>query len=224
MATHGTSEPALEAEVKKEIKTFERRALMIAAALVVLIGGGMATFAYLAVSSSQVYIDKAVIQAPEVDLAPTQGGIVRNVFVTEGETIPPNTVVAQVGDELVKSAAGGLVISAANDIGESVAPGTPVVKVIDPSELRVVGQVDENKGLSSIHVGDTAKFTVDAYGGQSFTGVVSEVSPTSHASGVVFDISNERSTQSFDIKISYDPSKDPQFRNGMSARIWIYTK
>jgi len=213
-----------ETEIKNEVKSMERRVLMIAAGIIVVVGGGIAAVSYFAVSSQEVYIDKAAIQAPEVDLAPSVSGILRNVFVNEGDTVPPNTVVAQVGNELVKSTAGGLVISASQDIGKNVAAGTPVVTMIDPAELRVVGQVDETKGLASLAVGDSARFTVDAFGGESFTGVVDEISPTSHASGVVFNISDQRQTQTFDVKVRYDITKYPQFRNGMSARIWVYTK
>jgi len=211
-------------EVARDIKKFEQRVLMLAVALVVVVGGAIAGVAYVAVSNKVVSIDKADISAPTINLAPTISGVLQNMYVTEGETIPPNTVVAQVGDELLKSTAGGLVISAEQNIGENVAAGTPIVETIDPAQLRVVGQIDENKGLSSIAVGDTAKFTVDAFGSQSFTGVVSEVSPTSHASGVVFNISDQRQTQTFDVKVSYDVATYPQFKNGMSARIWIYTK
>lgn len=213
-----------ETEVKQEVKTLERRILMVAAGLVIVIGGGIAAAAYFAVSSQVISIDKAQIEAPQVDLAPVHGGVLQNVFVNEGDTVPPGTVVAQVGNELVKSTAGGLVISASKDIGKNVAPGTPVVSTIDPSQLRVVGQIDENKGLSDIAVGDQAVFTVDAFGGTKFSGVVSEISPTSHASGVVFNISDQRETQTFDVKVSYDTAAHPEFRNGMSARISIYKK
>jgi len=211
-------------EVDQELKTFERRVMMLAAAVIIVIGGGIAAASYLLVSSGQVPIDKSQIEAPQVDLAPTVSGVLQNIFVEEGQEIAPNTVVAQVGDQLIKSTAGGLVISASKDIGKNVAIGTPVVSTIDPTQLRVVGQVDENKGLSSIAVGDAARFTVDAFGGQTFPGVVEEVSPTSHASGVVFDISDQRQTQTFDVKVYYDTATYPQLKNGMSARIWVYTK
>jgi multidrug resistance efflux pump len=217
-------EQEIKEEVNHEVKTFERRILMLAAAVVLVVGGGIAAVSYFLVSSGQISIDKSQISAPQVDLAPTVSGVLQNIFVEEGQTISPDTVVAQVGNQLIKSTAGGLVISASKDIGENVAAGTPVVSTIDPGELRVVGQMDENKGLSSIAVGDAVRFTVDAFGGQTFSGVVDEVSPTSHASGVVFNISDQRQTQTFDVKVYYDTAKYPQLKNGMSARIWIYTK
>ena len=202
----------------------KRLPLMVAAAIVVVIGGGIAGIAYFAVSSQQVYIDKATIDAPSVTLSPSAPGVLNHIYVSAGDTVPPNTVVAEVGTELLKSVSGGLVISADDDEGATIAAGTPVVTLIDPSQLRVVGQLDEDKGLADVAVGDRAVFTVDAVGGRQFQGVVDEVSPTAHAGDVVFSISDQRETQSFDIKVAFDQSAYPELKNGMSARIWIYKK
>ena len=77
-----------------------------------------------------------------------------------------------------------------NNIGKSVGPTDTVVATIDPNALRVVGELDENKGLNLIKVGDPVSFTVDAFGGQEFTGVVDEIAPTANQTGIVFNISN----------------------------------
>jgi hypothetical protein len=53
-------------------------------------------------------------------------------------------------------------------------------------------------------------------------GIVDEVSPTSRASDVVFNISDQRPTNQFDVKVRFDPSEYPELKNGMSARIWVY--
>jgi hypothetical protein len=103
-------------------------------------------------------------------------------------------------------------------------PGSPVVSMIDPSQLRIIGKIDEDKGLSRIKVGDPAIFTIDAFGSTEFTGIVDEVSPTSNQSGVVFSISDKREIKQFDIKVRYDTLLYPQFKNGMSAKLRIYAK
>ncbi|MBI3573793.1 HlyD family efflux transporter periplasmic adaptor subunit [Candidatus Kaiserbacteria bacterium] len=216
-----TSE-TLQEEVKTEVKNLERRVVMIAIGFVLVAGGGIAALAYLSATNTTVYIDKSDIEAPEVDLAPTTPGVLRNVFVEEGQLIAANTIVAQVGNELIKSTSGGLVISASKDTGKNVAAGSPVVKVIDPRELRAVGRLAEDKGLADVKVGEQARFTVDAFGGKQYEGVVSEVSPTSRDSDVVFSISDKRETKEFDVKVYFDPGTYPELKNGMSARIWIY--
>ncbi len=73
-------------------------------------------------------------------------------------------------------------------------------------------------------VGDPAAFTVDAFGSNRYQGIVDEVSPTSRASDVVFDISSQRPTNEFDVKVRFDPTKYPELKNGMSARIWVYPR
>ncbi len=96
--------------------------------------------------------------------------------------------------------------------------------MIDPNQLRVVGKIDENKGLSSIKIGDPATFTVDAFGGTEFTGIVDEISPTSDQSSVVFSISDKREIKQFDLKVRYDIALHPEFKNGMSAKLRIYAR
>ncbi|MDE1924751.1 MAG: HlyD family efflux transporter periplasmic adaptor subunit [Patescibacteria group bacterium] len=196
--------------------------LAVAACIVFIIGGGIAALSYLAASSKTVYIDNAQIEAPLVDLSPTAPGVLKEVYVTEGQTVPPNTVVAEVGTELIKSTAGGLVVTVNNNIGKQVSPTDIIVETIDPAQLRVVGQVQEDKGLVDINVGDKASFTVDAFGSTKFEGVVSEVAPTAKSSDVVFNVSNQRQEQNFDVKVQYDTAQYPQLKNGMSAKIWVY--
>lgn len=196
--------------------------LMVAAAIVVVIGGGIAGLAYVGVSSQQVYIDKSAVSAPAIPLAATAPGTLKAVYVSPGDTIAANTVVAEVGTELVKSTVAGLVISTNDNIGSQVSAGSPIVTMIDPTALRVVGQLDENKGLTDIKVGDRAQFTVDAFGGQKFEGVVDEISPTANSGDVVFNVSDKRQTQTFDVKVAFDRTKYPDLKNGMSARIWVF--
>jgi multidrug resistance efflux pump len=205
-----------------EKKSISPKVLALAAFIVVVIGGGIGAIAYLAASSHTVYIDKAQIEAPIVDLSPTSPGTLNDVYVQVGQTLPQDTVVASVGTELIKSTSGGLVISVNNNIGQTVGPTDVVVATLDPTQLRVVGQVVEDKGLVDIKVGQTAEFTVDAFGSQKFYGVVDEVSPTSEASDVVFSVSDNREEQNFDVKIKFDTSAYPQLKNGMSAKVWVY--
>ena len=204
-------------------RSFDRSILFLAIGILIVIGGGAAGAAYIATSNSRVYIDQSTIDAPTIDLSPIQGGVLRGIYVTPGQVVTPGTTLAQVGVELIKTSQGGLVISTTGDVGDAVAPHQTVVEMIDPSSLRVVGEIDENKGLSRIKVGDPVTFTVDAFGGKKYTGVVDEVSPTSNQSGVVFNISSQRQEQQFDVKARFDVSAYPELKNGMSARMWVYT-
>ncbi|HEV3245305.1 MAG TPA: efflux RND transporter periplasmic adaptor subunit [Candidatus Paceibacterota bacterium] len=203
-------------------KEITRRQWIITGIVVFAIIAAAGGFIYWYTTSQSVYIDSASIKAPEIDLSPSQPGTLENVYVNEGDTVPENFTVARVGDQLIQTTVAGIVISVPDTVGAQVSPGQTVVAMIDPTQLRVVGEIDENKGLSLIKVGDPVTFTVDAFGSQQFSGVVDEIAPTSNASGVVFNISDSRQTQQFDVKARFDTTAYPQLKNGMSARMWVY--
>jgi multidrug resistance efflux pump len=207
---------------QKEAKKTDRRVLILAAFLIVIVGGAIAALAYIAAGSKTVYIDKAQIHAPSIFLSPTAQGTLREVDVRPGDIVAPNAVVAQVGNELIKTTSGGLVISVNDNVGKLVSAGDTVVEMIDPTALRVVGEVQEDKGLVAIQPGERAIFTVDAFGGTQYDGVVDEVSPTAQSGDVVFSVSDKRQEQNFDIKIRFDIIAHPELKNGMSAKIWVY--
>lgn len=200
----------------------DKRVLALAAFIVVVIGGAIAGTGYFLTANKTVYIEDARVDAPVVELAPTTQGILRALNVNEGDIVPPNTAVAQVGVELIKSASGGLVIATHGDIGMLVNPGETVVEMIDPAQSRIVARIQEDKGLSDIKPGQVVRFTVDAFGGEEFTGIVDEVSPVSRSGDVVFSISDKRQEQDFDVKIKYDTAAHPLFKQGMSAKAWVY--
>jgi multidrug resistance efflux pump len=212
-------------ENEKKSGTGSRRVLIIwiVAALIVLGGGGAGIYYY--VSSKTVYIDLSQIQAPLINLSPMNSGVLEALYVNDGDMVAANQPIAEVGDEIVQAQTAGEIVSVDNDIGEYMntltGQGT-VATMIDPTQLRVVGNLDENKGLADIQVGDPATFTVDAFGSEVFKGVVDEVSPTSEQSDVVFNISDERPTNQFAVYVRFDPTVYPQLKNGMSAKIWVY--
>ena len=144
--------------------------------------------------------------------------------MAEGQTIPANTPVALVGTELIKSKVAGTVTNIQNQVGTTFSPGQAIVTMVNPVQLRVVGTIDENKGLDRIQVGQPATFTVDAFGSKQYQGIVDEISPSANSADVVFNISNARETQQFNIKERFDPTQYPELKNGMSAKLTIFTK
>lgn len=199
-----------------------RLAVFGGAGLFILVVAGVS--AYFILAGNQVAIDTASISAPLINLSPTSSGRLNAVYANEGDILPADAPVALVGTEVIKTKIAGLIVQVNNTIGAQVAPGQPVVEMIDPSQLRVVGRIDETKGLAQIQIGDLVTFTVDAFGGKSFAGIIDEIAPTSNQSGIIFNISNQRQTQQFDVKARFDTNEYPQLKNGMSARMWIHTK
>lgn len=192
--------------------------------LAVLIIGGTAGVAYWLTSMGRIYTDKAIVSASVTTISPSSAGILQEIYVNVGDVVGPNVVVARVGNELLKTTATSIVTDTNTSIGATVAPGTPVVKVVNPDDLRVVAHIDEDKGLSTIKIGDQAIFTLDAFGSRTFQGVVDEISSSARQEDVVFNISDKRQINQFDVKIRYDVSMYPQIKNGMSSKVWIYNK
>lgn len=198
-----------------------RNRLMILALLAFLTAGVVALF-YVSLSKNRVYVEKSSIEAPAVDLSSGNGGTLQKLYVSAGDEVRADEAVAQIGNEIVKSRDAGLIISVQNEIGKYFSPGESVVSMINSSDLRVIARVEEDKGLSSVAVGQKVTFTVDAFGSKEYSGIVDEVSPTARSGDVVFNISTARQEQEFNTKIRFDTNEYPELKNGMSAKAWIY--
>ncbi len=199
-----------------------RNAMTLGLALLVVIA--VIGLAYWKITQNQVYTDKADIEAPSITISAQKEGVIQKILVSEGQKIPANTSVAQVSDQILKNKDAGIVISAEDNVGKTVTSGEPIVTLIDPSELRVVAHLDEDKGLRDVQVGQNVLFTIDAYGSKKYFGVVDAIGSTSRQSGIVFNISDQREVKQFDVKIRFNPEQYPELKNGMSAKVTIYTK
>jgi len=198
-----------------------RKTIMILTGVGFLAAGILAIL-YIYLNQSRIYVENSFVVAPEVFLSSQNGGILERLYVSEGNSVEANEVVAEVDQELVKSKESGLVISAPNQIGKRFGPNETILTIIKPSDFRVEAHIEEDKGLNEVAIGQRAFFTVDAFGKKQYEGIVDEVTPTSRDQDIVFNISTQRQEQQFNIKIRFDVNKYPELRNGMSAKTWIY--
>lgn len=185
----------------------------------VLLGG----FIFWQSTRNTISIEDSYVQAPIINLSPDTAGTLNALYVSEGQTVAANTPIALVGTDIVDSKESGLIITTQNTVGQFFAPGQTIVSMIHPEDLEVVGTIDENKGLDEIHPGQKATFTVDAFGSKKYVGVVDSVGSTADDTGVLFSISDKRPTETFDVKVKYDVAAYPELKNGMSAKITVYT-
>ncbi len=221
MNEENTQKEKVEIKIKKSAftKPWVQSVTGLVAIIVLLV-----VFYFWRILSNQIKIENSFIDAPIINLSSTTTGILDELYVTTGQEILPNTPVAKVGNETIFSKIGGIIVSINNQQGQVFSPGTPVVSMIDPNQERVVGRVDENKGLSDVKVGQIVTFTVDAFGSKKYSGVVAEISPISEENGALFSISDTRPVKQFDIKVLYDVKAYPEIKEGMSAKITIYKK
>ncbi|MFT4595068.1 MAG: HlyD family secretion protein [Bacteroidia bacterium] len=114
-------------------------------------------------------------------------------------------------------------------VGTSQMQGSEIMKIADLNEMEVLVEVNEND-IIRVGLGDTCDIEVDAYLGEDFKGIVTNIANSAMSSGMGTDqITN------FEVKVrvlrnSYEglanekqPDQSP-FRPGMSATVDIRTK
>ncbi|MCL4338659.1 efflux RND transporter periplasmic adaptor subunit [Patescibacteria group bacterium] len=175
-------------------------------------------------TTGRVYIDKSLIQAPVIVISPSISGKVQEIDVKEGQNVQNGDTLAVVGSETLRADTDGLIISASDLTGGTVNPQTQLIQMIRPVNLRVAGTIDENKGLNDIRVGQVVSFTIDALPGKTFWGYVDEISPSAVAPLFSFSTSTERPTQQFTVYARFDSTMYPAIKNGMSAKMIVYTR
>jgi len=174
--------------------------------------------------TGRVFIDNSIIQAPVVTVSPSISGTVQEIQVKEGQIVTEGDTLAVVDSDIIRADTDGLIISAPDLTGSNVNPETQLIQMIRPVNLRVTGTIDENKGLDLVKVGQVASFTVDALPGKTFWGYVDEISPSANIAAFSFSTSTERATQQFVVYARFDTAAYPQIKNGMSAKMVVYTK
>ncbi|HUD09739.1 MAG TPA: efflux RND transporter periplasmic adaptor subunit [Patescibacteria group bacterium] len=195
------------------------RVILVVIVAVLLIGG----YIGYQLLRDRVSIEDSLVQAPIITISPEVPGAIIDVKVYEGERVKKGDTLAIVGTSSLNAYQDGLVVSTDNAIGSLASSQTPVVEMINFADMRIAGTIDENKGLDKIKVGQVVSFTVDAIPGQTFWGYVDEISPTAKQTQLQFSVSSERPTQQFIVYARFNAFGYPQIKNGMSAKMTVYT-
>ena len=187
----------------------------------IVIVGGFFGFRYWQDVSSKVFIETSEIYAPVTSLGPDSSGILREVYVKEGDHVTAGQPLFNVSGRITTSMTPGIITSVQNTPGQMETPQSVVVKLYDPAGLRVIGHLQEDQGLSDVRIGQKVLFTLDAYTGKQYQGAVDTISPISDTASVVFSISDARQEKQFDVNVAFDINAYPEIKNGMSAKMWV---
>ncbi|MDC7232238.1 MAG: efflux RND transporter periplasmic adaptor subunit [Spirochaetales bacterium] len=161
-----------------------------------------------------------VIPDSTVDVYSDNSGKLSKLRVNLGDYVRKDQVIAEVDPSRpgmsytanpVKATISGTITSLPFDVGATVSPQVPIATVGRLQNLQVRTFIPE-RFLSRVEMGMTAMITFEAYPGESFEAVVTELSP------VVDDIS-----RTMEIKMDMT-SRDPRIKAGMYAKISLITE
>ena len=126
----------------------------------------------------------------------------------------------------------GTISSLSAELGERVVgtqqmAGTEILRVADLSNMEVEVDVNEND-IVKISIGDSTIVEVDAYLGQEFKGVVTEISNSATAAATADQVTNFKVKvriieESYDHLLEGKPENYSPFRPGMTATVDIIT-
>lgn len=117
----------------------------------------------------------------------------------------------QLKDARVESPVNGIIAARFLDLGSTVAPGIPVAKVVDISQVKIKIGVAE-KDVVKVKPKQPAIISVDSFAGKSFEGTVTAVGPQA-----------DLSTRTFPVEILVQ-NPDYQLKAGMAAKVEIATE
>ena len=163
------------------------------------------------------------LRAAEAAVAQARGQLTSLVGPSEEDLVMAQVAVdqARASLELAQLQLEGAIITAPFDgvvafvgaqANEQVAPGSPMIVVIDPSGFHVEVSVDE-VDVGQVELGQEARITLDAYPDEEFHGEVEYISPVA---------TEDLGAVSYLVRVCFDPTEMP-LRSGMTANITIVT-
>ena len=161
-----------------------------------------------------------IIAASTVDIYSDSAGKLIRLFVEPGDYVRKNQIIAEVDASKpgmnyvanpVKAAISGTITSLPLYIGATVSPQIPIASIGELSRLQVRTYIPE-RFISRIALGMPALIELEAYPGEIFDAVVTELSP------IVDEI-----TRTLKITLNLN-SRDSRIKAGMYAQISLITQ
>ncbi len=161
-----------------------------------------------------------VVSRTSVDIFADTAGKLKSLNVRMGDSVKKGQIIAEVdpsrpgmnyASSPVKASISGTVTSIPVQVGSTVVPSLPIVRISDTNDLQIVVYIAE-RFISKIKKGLSAVLKFDAYPGIVFHARVSELSP------VV-----DPSTRTMEVKLDL-VKRDNRLKAGMFATVKIITE
>jgi len=118
---------------------------------------------------------------------------------------------AQLDQATLKAPFAGTIVSLSTEVGEVVTPGAPVLVLVDESKWRMQTNDLSETDVVLVRPGQSVTATLDAFGDQTFHGVVTEIASIAETN---------RGNTTYAVTIDLDPTDAP-LRWGMTAFVDI---
>jgi multidrug resistance efflux pump len=129
-----------------------------------------------------------------------------------------HVIETQLAELEIRTPVPGIIESLELRPGDLVTPNSPVLALMDNTQLWVRAYVPENR--LNLQIGQKFKITVDSFPDEHFEGEVSYVSPQAEFTPSNVQTVEERSKQVFRIKVTLKTGRD-KLRSGMAADVWL---
>ncbi len=214
--------PTITQEERKASSVFAKKPLAIGVVIILAAIGLFFGVRYWQDTQTKLYVEKSGITAPVISVGPEVPGILKALYVKEGDRVVAGQQLFNVGDRITTARTPGIVTAVQNTPGQFASSQNAIVQMYDPSQLRVTGHIQEDQGLGDVRVGQKVMFTVDTYPSKQYEGTITSVANLSDQGNVVFSISDKRQENVFSVTATFDINAYPELKNGMSAKMWIY--
>jgi multidrug efflux pump subunit AcrA (membrane-fusion protein) len=163
------------------------------------------------------------IEATEINLPTISGGLVKKVYVSEGDQIQKGESLVYTynpnnqSSDNVTSPIDGTVLERLVEPNEFAAPGSTVMVVASLNDLTLQVYVPEDR-YGQIYLGQTYPVTVDSFPGQTFYGTVTFISSQAEFTPRNVQTTDSRKTTVYAVKLSLQPSNGA-LKPGMPADV-----
>lgn len=176
-------------------------------------------------------IVSGTIEATQSHLGSQMGGIVKQVYVHEGDSVKAGQVLAEIHPasnvsssytEQVRSPIDGVLLDRLVEPGEIVTPGGAVVTVADLTTLTLTVYVPEDR-FGQVMLGQSYLVSVDSFPGISFSGNVTHISDQAEFTPRNVQTVQGRKNTVYAVRLTLD-NPDLALKPGMPADVNLEQK
>ncbi len=219
--------------MKNRIKN--KKVVIILGVLIVALITVWIYFAYQ--NDHYIVTEDAKVDAMIVKVNPQITGRIAELNFEENQSVEVNEVLGQQSDDNLSAAANidlavirapisGKIIKKLASTGEMGSAANPVALMIDPAELYITANIEEDK-INDVKVGQEVRITVDSFSDVWFKGKVSSIGSASTSMLSLLSTQNTgnsfiKVTQRIPVKISFQGQYEEALAPGMNAVVKIY--